>query len=169
MNTLDCILTRKSIRSFLPDKVTPEQVQTLLQAGASAPSACNAQPWHFIVMEDEASLAAASKLSPYGGMAAKAPLAILICADLGLEEIPGNWVLDCSNAAMNILLAAHDMGLGGVWVGIYPNEAYMQAGHELVQAPDNVKVHSMIVIGHPAKTPRGHKRHLEGRIHQEKW
>jgi nitroreductase len=53
-------------------------------------------------------------------MVTQAALAILICGDLSLEKYAGFWVQDCSAAMQNLLLAAHDKGLGAVWTGIYP-------------------------------------------------
>ena len=57
---------------------------------------------------------------PNAAMAGKAPLAILVCGDLSLEESEGYWVVDCAAAVENMLLAAHALGLGAVWCGVYP-------------------------------------------------
>ena len=53
-------------------------------------------------------------------MCQQAPLAILVCGDLALEKSEGYWVVDCAAAVENMLLAAHALGLGAVWTGVYP-------------------------------------------------
>lgn len=120
-------------------------------------------------MTDRAALREAARINPYAAMAAEAPLAILICAELKLEMFPGNWVLDCSNAAMNILLAAHDMGLGAVWTGVYPNKDFMESFGRLANVPEGVVAHSFIVIGTPDEKPHEHARRAEDRVHKDKW
>jgi len=169
MNTLDAIRTRQSIRKFQSAEVPREKIDHLLKAASCAPSAGNSQPWHFVVMTDKGVLAKAAKINPFADMASGAPLAILVCADMKLERFPGNWMLDCSNAAMNILLAAHDMGLGAVWTGVYPNEETMRAFRQLIGAPEDIAPHSFLILGTPDETPEAHARHLEGRIHADRW
>ena len=64
------------------------------------------------MIEDRAVLAEIPDIMPNAAMAAKAPLAILICGDIELEKSAGYWVVDCAAATQNMLLAAHDLGLG---------------------------------------------------------
>jgi nitroreductase len=120
MEALEAILSRRSIRKYRDEPVGEEAIEQLLRAAMSAPSAGNQQPWHFVVIDGRDILEKVEKVNPYAGMAADAPLAVLIAAEPALEKFPGYWVQDCSAAAENMLLAAHAMGLGAVWTGIYP-------------------------------------------------
>ena len=115
MDTLTAIHTRRSIRKYTDQPVTPEQVRTLLAAAMAAPSAGNQQPWQFVVVTDKDLLAQVGLLHPHVHMAPKAPLGILVCGDTRAEKYAGYWVVDCSAAVQNLLLAAHDLGLGAVW------------------------------------------------------
>jgi nitroreductase len=114
METINTILTRRSIRDFKPQAVPNVLVQELLEAAMQAPSAGNQQPWHFIVVTEHNQLDALADALPFGKMLQNAPLGIVACADLKLEKYRGFWVQDCSNATLNLLLAAHDHGLGAV-------------------------------------------------------
>ena len=89
----------------------------------AAPSACNKQPWHFVVINDREILDQIPQFSPYASMVKQAPLAIVVCGclDKTLEGIEQEfWIQDCSAATENILLMGHDLGLGGVWTALYP-------------------------------------------------
>ncbi|MGA2259622.1 MAG: nitroreductase family protein, partial [Thermoguttaceae bacterium] len=104
MDVLETIRTRRSIRKYLDKPVSKDVLQQVLTAAMSAPSACNAQPWQFVVLEDRKLLGEVPKIHPYAAMAAEAPLAILVCGDTSLEQVPGYWVIDCSAAIENLLL-----------------------------------------------------------------
>ena len=98
MDALQAIHTRRSIRKYLNKPVPQEVLQQVLKAAMYAPSACNQQPWQFVVIEDRKLLGEVPKIHPYATMAAEAPLAILVCCDTTLEQVPGYWVIDCSAA-----------------------------------------------------------------------
>jgi len=121
MNTLETIFTRRSVRDFKPDPVGEEDLLDLLKAGMQAPSAKNEQPWHFVVIDDPELLHTIPGFHPHAEMLNDAPLAILVCSDRKLEKKRASWLQDCSAATENILLAAHAKGLGGVWLGIFPD------------------------------------------------
>lgn len=76
------ILKRTSVRSYEDRAVESEKVEKLLRAGMAAPTAVNKQPWHFIVVTDKNQLQKLSEANPNAGMAAKAPLAIVVCGDM---------------------------------------------------------------------------------------
>ena len=81
----------------------------------SAPSAGNERPWHFIILTDRSLLNEIPKFHPYSAMVKHVSVAVLVCGDRTLEKHKGYWVLDCSAATQNMLLAAHAKGLGAVW------------------------------------------------------
>ncbi len=169
MNILEAIFSRRSIRKFTPQLLSDDQINDLLKAGMYAPSARNEQPWHFVLIQDKNLLQDISRVHPYAKMLKEAPLAILICADEKLEPIPGYWALDCAAATQNILLAAHGMGLGGVWLGIYPREERMKDIKELTKLPEHIHPVSLIGIGFPAEIPTHPQRFKTDRIRYNTW
>jgi len=120
MNTLEAIRTRRSIREYTDEAVSPEMVNELLRAAMSAPSAGNGQPWQFVVVDERSMLDQIPSVSPYAVMSKHAKLVILVCGDTTKEKYPGFWVQDCSVAIMCLLLVAHEKGLGAVWTGAHP-------------------------------------------------
>lgn len=88
MEILEAIHTRRSIRKYTDRPIPEELITEILRAAMSAPSAVNAQPWVFIVIDDRKLLDKVPTFSPYASMCRKAPLAILVCGDLTLAKIP---------------------------------------------------------------------------------
>lgn len=77
---MDAIFTRTSVRSYEERPVEADKIERILRAAMAAPSAVNQQPWEFYVVTDKAVLAELSLASPYMGMTAKAPVAIVLCS-----------------------------------------------------------------------------------------
>lgn len=150
------ILKRTSVRSYEDRAVESEKVEKLLRAGMAAPTAVNKQPWHFIVITDKNQLQKLSEANPNAGMAAKAPLAIVVCGDMD-KALEGDarefWVQDCSAATENILLAATGMGLGAVWTGTYPSKERCAAVADVLRLPETLIPLNTIVIGYPDTEP----------------
>ena len=169
MDVSEAILTRRSIRQFEDRPVPDELIEKLLRAAMSAPSARNSQPWYFIVLTDRQLLRQASTVNPYAGMAAKAPLAILVCADTRLEKSSGYWPVDCAAAVENMLLAAHGLGLGAVWTGVWPRQERMDGFRRLFNLPEPVFAHSMVVVGYPAEQPSPEDRYQPERVYRNGW
>ena len=153
MDTIEAIHTRRSIRKYTDRPVPRELVTELLRAAMSAPSAVNAQPWVFIVIDDRKTLEEIPTFSPYAGMCREAPLAILVCGDTTLEKVPGYWVQDCSAATQNLLLAAHACGLGAVWTGIYPIKDRVEGFRKAFGLPEHVIPLALVPIGYPDQEP----------------
>jgi nitroreductase len=135
----------------------------------SAPSACNAQPWQFVVIHDQTLLKEVPRINSHAAMAEHAPLAILVCGDLSLEISPGFWVVDCAAAVQNLLLAAHALGLGAVWTGVWPYPDRIGGFRRLLNLPPQVIPHSLIPLGYPAEEPAHEDRYRPDRIHHEGW
>lgn len=150
------ILKRTSVRSYEDRAVESEKVEKLLRAGMAAPTAVNKQPWHFIVITDKNLLQKLSEANPNAGMAAKAPLAIVVCGDMD-KALEGDarefWIQDCSAATENILLAATGMGLGAVWTGTYPSKERCAAVADVLRLPETLIPLNTIVIGYPDTEP----------------
>ena len=141
----------------------------LLKAGMYAPSAVNCQPWHFLVVELRERLLEITKIHPYAQMLKQAAAAILILGDEHLEHAPGYWAVDCGAATENILLAAHGMGLGGVWIGIHPREERRKAFSELFQLPSHIQAFALVSLGYPAETREVENRFVRDKVHYNQW
>ena len=153
---LETIMTRTSIRQYTDQPVEKEKIEAMLRAGMAAPTAVNAQPWHFVVVSDKAKLGELAAANPRAGMLKSAPLAIVVCGDMS-KAMEGKgrqfWIQDCSAATENILLAAHAQGLGAVWTALYPMEERIQPVSEALKLPDTLIPLCTVVIGYPAEQP----------------
>ncbi len=169
MDTLEAIHTRRSIRKYTDRPVPQELVTELLRAAMSAPSAVNSQPWVFIVIDDRKLLEEIPTFSPYAGMCREASLAILICGDTTQEKVPGYWVQDCSAATQNLLLAAHAVGLGAVWTGIYPMKDRIEGFRKAFGLPEHVIPLAFVPIGYPAQNPGPQDRYREEKVYHNRY
>lgn len=150
LDVLTALRTRRSVRAYTKEPVSDRDLDTVLAAAQLAPSAANEQPWDFVVIRDPKTLAAVGGINPYASFAAKAPVAILVCLDTEKEEIPGMGILDVAMSAENLLLAAHGIGLGAVFTGIFPMVDRMEGFRKLLDMPENIIPVGLIVLGHPA-------------------
>jgi nitroreductase len=169
MDVLETIRTRRSIRKYQSLAIPEGLIQQVLVAAMSAPSARNAQPWQFVVLEERAMLDQIPGFAPNADMVRAAPMAILVCGDLSLELSPGYWPVDCAAATENMLLAAHGLGLGAVWCGVYPRQPRMEGFRQLLRLPQNVVPHSLVVLGYPAEQPPSQDRFRPERVHRNGW
>jgi len=168
MDTLEAILTRRSIRRYTSKKVPSELITEILRAAMSAPSASNEQPWHFVVIDDHKILDEIPRFHPYADMLPEAPLAILVCVDL-IPQREGFVVQDGSAATQNLLLAAHAKALGAVWLGIYPLEERIEGMRKLTNLPTHIVPLALIALGYPAESIPREDRYQPQRVHANKW
>jgi nitroreductase len=169
MDAIEALLTRRAVREFTAEAVTEAELETLLKAAMHAPSACNQQPWHFVVVNGREGLDALAGVHPYAQMLNQAPMAVVVCGDLTLETCPGNWAIDCSAAMENLLLAAHAIGLAGVWVGIHPVEERVKDIRRVLGLPNYVMPLCLAAIGHAALPLPAADRYQPQRIHRNRW
>jgi len=169
MDAMETILTRRSIRNYIDGEINQDQIKQMLLAAMSAPSAGDQQPWQFIVINEAEKLQAIADLLQYGKMVARAAIAIVVCGDLNEEENVGYWVQDCSAATQNLLLAAHALGLGAVWLGVHPRQEREEHIRRLVNLPEHVIPLCVVSIGYPAKEGKALDRYREGRVHYNQW
>jgi nitroreductase len=165
---MSAIFKRRSTRDFLPKAVEPEKIERILRAAFAAPSAHNRQPWEFIVLTAREDLAAVAGMSPYAKMCAEAGAAIIPCANLKLgggDPEDTWWAQDLSAATENILLQIVEEGLGGVWLGWYPDKRRIAAFSGRFKLPAHVVPFSVIALGYPAKPPAPANRFDPERIH----
>jgi nitroreductase len=169
MDDLKAILSRRSIRKYTGEQINDKRIEELLEAAMSAPSAGNEQPWHFVIIRDRNLLDSIPSFHPHSLMIRDAHVAILVCADTTLQKYKGYWVQDCSAATENILLAAHILGLGSVWLGVYPLEDRVVGFRKLLGIPEHIIPFSLIPVGHPAEQIPPSNRFDSKRIHYEQW
>jgi nitroreductase len=169
MDALEALAGRRSIRHYTDEAVSDEQVDVLLHAAMAAPSAGNQQPWRFIVVRERDRLDTLSTATPYAGMLARAPLGIVVAGDTREEKHPGYWVQDCSAAIQNLLVAAHAIGLGAVWIGVHPVLERSQRVGEICGIPQGVVALAMIAIGHPAEEKPPSERFRGDFVFREGW
>ena len=150
---MSAIFERRSVRSFLSKPVSDTTLERILRAGMEAPSAHNRRPWEFIVINTEEDLKAIAGMSPYAKMASSAAAAIAVCVNLDLgaaaDAADTWWVQDLSAATENILLQIVEEGLGGVWLGWYPDQDRVGAFSRRFGLPGNIVPFSVVVLGYP--------------------
>jgi nitroreductase len=134
-----------------------------------APSAVNKQPWEFIVFRSHETMRQIIEVHPHASMLLKANVAILVCWDDNRQHDVGYGPVDCAAATQNILLAAHSIGLGAVWAGIYPRLQRMEAVHRIFNLADHIHGFSIVALGFPAEQKTVPDRFDKSKIHLEKW
>ena len=184
MQTLDAIRTRRSIRKFSDQPVEPEQLQKVLESVQQAPSWSNLQCWRLVVVTDKEVREKISDLSfvesffstygyksnPAQKALAQAPIVIVACADpskSGDLHQQQYYMADMGIATQNLMLAAHDLGLASVFVGVF-HEGQLK---ELLGIPENIKIVGLFPLGYPAGEPKNgpSRKPLSDFVHYEKW
>lgn len=165
MDVHEAIRTRRSVRSYTPERISELEVEALLRAAMQAPSAANQQAWHFVVIDERSLLDRVPEFHPYCAFIREAPMAIAVCGDLGREKFGGKfWVQDCSAATQNLLLEAHALGLGAVWLAVYPIDERVRGVRDLLNLPDTLVPLNLVCLGHPSKAVPPADRFDAGRV-----
>ena len=164
---IETILARRSIRKYTAEPVSEESIQTLLEAAMAAPSASNRKPWQFVVVTERETLDELAETHPHGKMLSGAPLGIAVCGDL--TEMERYWVQDCSAATENMLLAVTALGLGAVWLGVYPGDERVEAVRRILDLPEHITPLNVVSIGHPAEEKEPRTQFDAERVHRETW
>ena len=164
---IQSIFSRRSIRKYADQPVGEVDIQTLLEAAMAAPSASNRKPWHFIVVDEREALEQLAEAHPYGKMLFHAPLCIAVCGDASVSA--HYWVQDCAAATENLLLAAAALGLGAVWLGVYPNDDRIAFVRRILDIPAPVYPLNLISIGHPAERKEPRTQYDRVRVHRGRW
>ncbi len=168
MDTLEAIETRRSVRKFLSKPIEPEKLQAVLNAARLAPSWANLQCWRFVVVEDPSVKGRISELSyveaffahrgyktnPAQKALAEAPVVIVACAEPGESgDMRGQqyYLTDVGIATENLMLAAHALGLGSVFVGVFDEEGL----GDLLNIPPEVRIVGLFPLGYPQEVGKG--------------
>ncbi|GBR76741.1 nitroreductase family protein [Candidatus Termititenax persephonae] len=164
------IFNRVSVRKFTEQKITKEQIQSILKAAMQAPSAYNQQPWEFLVIEDKAVLKKFTEIHPYAqSLLSGAAVGIFVLCAKNRLQLPEMAAQDLSAATQNILLAAVHLDLGAVWLGVHGHPERAVAAQKLFNLPDNIEVFSALAVGYPAENRKAQSRYEENRVHYEKY
>jgi len=178
--TIETILARKSVRSYTEQKLSSEQIETLLKAAMAAPSGMNMQPWRFVVVTDQA--IKDELAGPRGGMIAQAAAVFVVCGQTTMMMRPfgqpdaeptatdnPNWTADCAAATENLLLAAEAIGLGAVWTACYPYPERMVNVREVLGLPEDVSPYCVVPVGYPAGDDQPKDKWKPENIHYDRW
>ncbi|HMK77143.1 MAG TPA: nitroreductase family protein [Thermodesulfobacteriota bacterium] len=158
---LKAIRNRRTVRRFKPNPVDEKMLQMILEAGRWAPSFSNLQPWRFIVVRDlglKIALDKAARESVLHLGINEAPVVILVCVDRRID--PLHAIEAGAAATQNMTLAAHSLGLGAGWIGIWGTETETSI-QKLLKLPETVRVVSLLPIGIPDESPEGRRKPLE--------
>lgn len=164
------IFERRSIRQYTDVPVSDADIEKLLRAAMQAPSAGNQQPWEFVVLKDKKTMLKILDFHEYSTPLKTADCAIVVCGKQAkLERMRPYMAQDCAAATQNILLEATHLGLGTVWMGIYPEEKRINGVRALIEAPEEITPFCIIAVGHPAEQPKQADRYDAARVHSNKW
>lgn len=167
MDAIECIMTRRSCRSFTAEAVSETEIETLLKCAMQSPTADNTQSWKFVVVQESEILNKIAGFHPYGGFLKHTPLGILICGDISIS--PDMWIQDASIAGQTILLAAHALGLGGCWLIVHPEPKIAKGFRDLLKIPGNIQPLGFLALGHPSKPPSQANRFDPNKVHKNIW
>jgi nitroreductase len=159
MTFLELARKRQSVRSYSPASVLRPVIDRCLEAARLAPSACNSQPWHFIVVDDPAlktklAQKAFSGVYSMNAFAAAAPVLVVVVRDRsGYFSALGGFcrglqfgLVDIGIACEHFVLQAQEEGVGTCWLGWFDEHAVKK----LLNIPKNRKADMMISMGYPA-------------------
>lgn len=167
----EIINTRRSIREYTDENVDDELILKVIKAGMQAPgSRLGAEPWEFVIIKDKNTLAKIGEIKP---RVTNAPVAIVLVANIERAFYKTVWQQDMGAACENMLLEAVNLGLGGLWNGVAPEEERMAKIGKIIGINDitNIKPYSIITLGYPAEgwENKFMDKFDEERIHYEKY
>lgn len=165
---MSVMMRRNSVRDFLDKPVEKDLITTLLESGMQAPNANNQQPWEFIVIDDKSIINELSKTSAGSRPLNSAPLCIIPMIKPG-DKSPLFNIQDLSAATVNILLEATNQGLGGVWIGVYPDPVRYKYIEKVLNITGDIHPFCMLAIGYPKSVKAIIKRYDESKVHYNKW
>ena len=167
MELEQAIAQRRSVRKYENKPVEREKINACLEAARLAPSACNSQPWHFVVLDDPQTKEAFCR-EAFSGVyamtkwAASAPVIIAVVSDAGnFTARIGNffrrtefYLVDQGIACEHLVLRAHDLGLGTCWVCNFDAARC----REILGLPEAMEPVALIPIGYPASDAMPEKK-----------
>jgi len=168
---MEAIFKRRSVRAFQKDKkISKTLLDTLLNAAMMSPTGMNLQEWEFLVIQSPAVIKSLMTVHPHAAALETAPCVILVCANMDINHAQRFWVGDCGAATQTILLAARDLGLGTLWMGVECAPDRAEALSKLLKLPANIKPFALIAVGYPVNEMQtANSRFNEKKVHYDKW
>ncbi|MDQ0361760.1 nitroreductase family protein [Breznakia pachnodae] len=163
------IFERRSVRNFEKKEISEDIVNTILQAGFSAPSAKGKLPFDFIVIDHPNQLYSETIHNVNTKPLENAPKAILICGDLSKEGTKPFLYSSCGAVAQNMLLAIHSLGLGGVWIGVSGIKAFENHLIQFCKLPAKIIPVCIIAFGYHNNQTKKERNWHSSKIHYHKW
>ncbi len=153
---LEAIFNRRSVREYEDRPVEQELIEKILEAGSWAPSGLNNQPWRFAVVTDPVLKAAFEPLTKYARIikSAKVLLPVFIDKNVMYNEVKDHQAIGA--CLQNMLLAAHSLGLGAVWLGEILKSA--EKVRTIMGLPEHLELMAVIALGHPARKDQKSRR-----------
>lgn len=164
---MDVIRLRRSVREFSDKEILETDINTIIDAGISAPSAKNQQPWEFIVLNDKNILNKLSeKLSP---LYKKSKVTIILCQRKNDLKSPTRVAQDMSACMQNMMLEATKLGIGSCWIGTYPDPERMNPLAEILNIPSHIEPFCGLVLGYPLNDDAFKEVKREKIVHYNKY
>ncbi len=143
----EAIRERRSIRKFTDAPLTERLLDEIVEMGAWAPSGLNNQPWKFITIQDKNLLNQLAQNTKYKHIIEGAPACIVAFFDTACSYHREKDLQAIGACIQNMLLAIHEKGLGGVWLGEILNKR--AAVEELLQVPPTMELMAVVALGYP--------------------
>ncbi len=170
METLKAIFKRRSVRKYKDMPVEEQKIREVLRTAMAAPTARNVQDWEFLVINTLEGRQKIMDAHPYASMLKTAPVAVIVCSNRVREEgAQGYGPINCAAAIQTMLLAATDMGLGSVWLGVFPRPERVMALKEAFALPEDITPIGIAVFGYADEEIGPSERYDKEKIHWEKW
>jgi len=152
MDVFEAIRIRRSVRKYRSDPVPGEVLDQMVEALRLAPSACNYQPWRFIVVRDAKTREALAHASREQMFMAPAPVIVVGCGfpAKAYQKMGGSGnsaEIDVTIALDHLTLAAAAAGLGTCWIGAFDEQAVKR----ILNVPAAAKVVALTPLGYPAE------------------
>ncbi|MDG6244908.1 MAG: nitroreductase [Methanolobus sp.] len=147
--TIETILSRRSIRKFTEEPVDDDDIRTILETGRWAPSGLNNQPWKFIVIKDSKTIEELAACTHYGDIIQSSPMLIAVYLDNATMYNRTKDIQAIGASVQNMLLACCDLGLGAVWLGEILNNG--NKVNLILNCPDTLELMAVLAIGRPAE------------------
>ncbi len=163
MDAIECLKTRRSVRSFRKTAISRETIEDIVDCGRLAATAINVQPWVFVAVTDAETLARVAAITDHGKFIADAACCIAVFC----EKVK-YFLEDGAAATQNLLLAARAHGLGSCWVA-GDKKTYCPAIRDLLGVPETHTLISLVAIGEAAAVPNPPKKALDEVLHWEKF
>jgi len=149
MELLEGILNRRTVRKFTGEKLKEGQLEQIVRAAMAAPSAHDRKPWRILTVENEEQRLAVREIGRWWKMLDKAAVLTVMCADPSvMTDMAAELEINsCSAALENMLLAAHALGLGAVWLGLCESEEETKKVKDILGIPQDIHIIGMAAIG----------------------